>query len=63
MLWIFLWNILMFIKPGYKYPNVYKTQLCLNLYNPMDYTLPSSSVHGILQARILGGLPFPSPGE
>jgi len=22
-------------------------------FNPMDYTLPGSSVHGILQARIL----------
>ena len=28
-------------------------QLCLTLCNPMDYHLPSSSVHGILQARIL----------
>ena len=29
------------------------TQLCPTLCNPMDYTLPDSSVHGILQARIL----------
>ena len=28
-------------------------QLCLTLCNPMDYNLPGSSVHGILQARIL----------
>ena len=28
-------------------------QLCLTLCNPMDYTPPGSSVHGILQARIL----------
>ena len=27
-------------------------------YNPLAY-----SVHGILQARILSGLPFPSPGD
>ena len=27
----------------------------------MDYSPPSSSVHGILQARIWSGLPFPSP--
>ena len=26
---------------------------CLTLCNPMDYSLPASSVHGILQARIL----------
>ena len=28
-------------------------QSCLTLYNPMDQSLPGSSVHGILQARIL----------
>ena len=28
-------------------------QLCLTLCNPMDYSLPDSSVHGIFQARIL----------
>ena len=39
-------------------------QSCLTLCNPMDCTLPGSSVHGILQARILEwGLPFPSPGN
>ena len=30
------------------------------LCNPMGCSLPGSSVHGILQARIL---PFPSPGD
>ena len=29
----------------------------------MDCSPPGSSVHGILQARILGGLPFPPPGD
>ena len=28
-------------------------QLCLTLCNPMDHSLPGSSDHGILQARIL----------
>jgi len=28
-------------------------QSCLTLWDPMDYSSPSSSVHGILQARIL----------
>ena len=28
-------------------------QLCLTLCDPMDCSLPCSSVHGILQARIL----------
>ena len=29
------------------------TQSCLTLSNPMDYSPPSSSVHGIFQARVL----------
>ena len=29
------------------------TQSCLTLRNPMDSSLPGSSVHGIIQARIL----------
>ena len=29
----------------------------------MDYSLPGSSIHGILQARILEWVPFPSPGD
>ena len=33
-------------------------QLCVTLYDPMDYT-----VHGILQARILEWEPVPSPGD
>ena len=37
-------------------------QLCLTLCVPMDCSPPSSSVHGILQTRILEWLPFPSPG-
>ena len=29
------------------------TQLCPTLYDPMDCSPPSSSIHGIIQARIL----------
>ena len=32
-------------------------------YNPMGCSTPGSSVHGILQARILELMPFPSPGD
>ena len=39
------------------------TQKCPALCNPMDYSLPGSSVHRIFQARILEWLPFPSPGD
>ena len=35
------------------------TQLCLTLCNPMDYSLPCSSVHRILQARILQWIAIP----
>ena len=33
--------------------------VCLTLCNPMDYSLPGSSVHGVLQARILEWLAVP----
>ena len=35
-------------------------QLCLTLCNPMDCSLPGSSVHGIFQARILEWAVMPS---
>ena len=36
---------------------------CPTLATPMDCTLPGSSVHGILQARILEWIAFPSSGD
>ena len=33
-------------------------QLCLTLIDLMDYSLPGSSIHGILQARILEWVAF-----
>ena len=38
-------------------------QLCLTLCDPVDYILPGSSVHGILQARILEWVAMPSSGD
>ena len=35
-------------------------QLCLTLCDPMDCSPPGSSVHGILQARILEGVAMSS---
>ena len=35
-------------------------QSCLTLGGPRDYSLPGSSVHGILWARILEWVPEPS---
>ena len=34
-------------------------QLCLTLCDPIDFSPPGSSVHGILQARILEWLAMP----
>ena len=39
------------------------TQSCLTLSDPMDCSLPGSSVHGILQARIFEWVAMPSSGE
>ena len=36
------------------------TQLCPALCNPIDCSQPDSSVHGILQARILDWVAIPS---
>jgi len=38
-------------------------QSSLTLCDSMDCSLPGSSVHGILQARIRSGLPCPPPGD
>ena len=38
-------------------------QLCSTLYNPMDCSLPSSSVYGILLARILEWVAMPFSGH
>ena len=37
-------------------------QLCPTLSTPMDYSMPGSSVHGILQAKLLEWVLLPSPG-
>ena len=38
-------------------------QVCPTLSNPMDCSLPGSSVHGIFQARVLEWVPSPSPSK
>ena len=39
------------------------TMLCPTLCDPMDCSPSGSSVHGILQARILEWVAIPSPGD
>ena len=38
-------------------------QSCPTPSNPMDCSLPGSSIHEICQARVLSGVPLPSPTE
>ena len=38
-------------------------QSCLTLWNPVGYSFPCSSVHGILQVRILGWVAMIPPGD
>ena len=44
-------------------PHVLAAQSCPTLCNPMDCSLPGSSVHGILQARIFQWVYMPSPED
>ena len=36
---------------------------CLTLCDPMEHSPPDSSVHGILQTRIVEWVAIPSPGD
>ena len=49
-------------SPGFGCPNDHACtdQSCLTLCDPKDYSPPGSSVHGILQARILEWVAMPS---
>ena len=40
-----------------------RTQFCPILCNPLDYSLPGSSVDVISQQEYWSGLPFPPPGD
>ena len=40
-----------------------RAQSCLTLCNPMDYSLPGSSVHGLFQARTLEWVAMSSSGK
>ena len=46
---------------GYKESEV--AQSCPILCDLMDSNPSGSSIHGIFQARVWSGLPFPSPGD
>ena len=44
-------------------PYCMRAQSRLTLCDPVDYSPPGSSVHGILQARILEWVACPPPGD
>ena len=50
-------------KYAWKKVKVLVAQSCLPLCNPMDYSLPGSHAHGILQQEYWSQLPFPSWGD
>ena len=53
----------LFVFPAKCFLHAKSLQLCLTLCDSMDYNPSGSSVYGILQARILNGLPWPSLGD
>ena len=54
------WSRTLWSRARLTYVCVLVTQSCLTLCDPMDCSPPSSSVHRILQARILEWVPVPS---
>ena len=52
-------NTMLYIYSTQWKMSVLVAQSCLTLGNPMDYSSPGSSVHGILQARILEWVAIP----
>ena len=61
------WYDLQVLKSSLFWPVPYMLakllQSCLTLCNPLDHSLPGSSVHGILQASILEWVALSSSGE
>ena len=52
--YIYIYNVPLFVSLVV----ILVTKLCLILCNPIDYSLPGSSVHGISQAKILEWIAF-----
>ena len=48
--------------PGVEYVKCVNHSVVFDSLEPMDWTPPGFSVHGILQARIFEWFVFPSPG-
>ena len=65
LLCLLLWEVssLPLAPPEVKESESEVTQSCPTLCDPMDCSLPGSSIHEIFQARVLEWLPFLSPGD
>ena len=53
------WLLELSLSPEERKEKVLDAQSCPTLSDPMDCSLPGSSVHGILQARILECIAIP----
>ena len=53
-------KIIYFLLTGYFFASTFYTTSCLTLCNPVNCSPPGSSVHGILQARVLEWVAMPS---
>ena len=58
----FAFNCLIHLQQRFIYLHIKSLQSCLTLWDPMDCSPPGSSVHRILQARILEWATMPSSG-
>ena len=58
----FVWDLLVEEALCWIYMSAKLIQLCLMLCDPMDHSLPGSSVHEILRGRILEWVAMPSSG-
>ena len=59
-LYLYIWNIWRCVCIYTEYLFAKSLQSCPTLWDPVDCSLPASSVHGILQARILEWVAMPS---
>ena len=63
LLWVYLGHKPVGLRPPCEHVCARSLQLCLTLCDPMDCSSLGSSVHGILQTRILEWVAIPSLGH
>ena len=58
----YMWKLFLAPHVGFTYWSEV-AQSCPTLCDPMDCSLPGSTIHGIFQQEYWSGLPLPSPGD